>query len=193
MTNKTMKHKPLSLGVCYYPEHWPEELWEQDAQEMVKLGLTYVRIGEFAWSRIEPSEGHYGFAWLDRSIAILSKAGLQIVFGLPTATPPKWLIDKYPSILAVDPRTGQTRGFGSRRHYDFSSPEYRDASNQINTKILERYGSNPAITVWQTDNELGCHDTTLSASENAKQRFQVWCKNRYQTIENLNKAWGNVF
>ena len=47
------------LGVCYYPEHWPEEMWARDAQRMRELGLTYVRIGEFAWGRIEKSEGQF--------------------------------------------------------------------------------------------------------------------------------------
>jgi len=183
----------MKLGVCYYPEHWPETLWEQDAQEMHELGLTYVRIGEFAWSRIEPEAGRYEFAWLDKSIQTLSDAGLKIVFGLPTATPPKWLIDKFPDILAVDPNTGITRGFGSRRHYDFSSQDYRRECNRINTEILKRYGSHESIVAWQTDNELGCHDTTLSASSSAKMRFREWCKRRYQTIEALNTAWGTVF
>jgi len=183
----------MKLGVCYYPEHWSQDLWEQDAQEMQELGLTYVRIGEFAWSRIEPEDGRYEFAWLDKAIDILSKQDLKIVFGLPTATPPKWLIDKFPNILAVDPKTGQTRNFGSRRHYDFSSSDYRRESNRINQIILERYGMHPSIVAWQTDNELGCHDTTLSASESAKHRFQKWCEARYSNIDNLNTAWGTVF
>ena len=41
------------LGVCYYPEHWDEELWPTDALAMSELGISRVRIGEFAWSRID--------------------------------------------------------------------------------------------------------------------------------------------
>ena len=106
------------FGVCYYPEHWPESQWDEDAKMMADLGLTYVRIGEFAWSRLEPNPGEYDFAWLDKSVATLASAGLKVVIGTPTATPPKWLIDQYPEILPVDPDSGRTRGFGSRRHYD---------------------------------------------------------------------------
>jgi len=50
-------NKTVMLGVCYYPEHWPEDMWASDAQRMRDLGLTYVRIGEFAWGRLEKSEG----------------------------------------------------------------------------------------------------------------------------------------
>ncbi|HBK91480.1 MAG TPA: hypothetical protein DDZ68_07400, partial [Parvularcula sp.] len=47
------------LGVCYYPEHWPESQWASDAARMADIGLSEVRIGEFAWSRIEPSPGEF--------------------------------------------------------------------------------------------------------------------------------------
>lgn len=181
------------LGVCYYPEHWPESLWAQDAKEMRELGLRYVRIGEFAWSRIEPKDGEFSFDWLDRAIETLAKEGLQVIMCTPTATPPKWLIDKYPDILPVDINTGTTRGFGSRRHYDFSSQHYFDESMRISEVLAKRYGENPAICGWQTDNEIACHDTTHSGSLLAKTAFQQWCAKRYSSIEELNTAWGNVF
>ena len=88
---------------------------------MAALGLSCVRIGEFAWSKLEPADGEFDFEWLDEAIETLHSCGLDIVLCTPTATPPKWLIDKIPEILPVDPATGRVRGFGSRRHYDFSS------------------------------------------------------------------------
>lgn len=182
------------LGVCYYPEHWPESMWQQDAKEMRQLGLQYVRIGEFAWSRIEARDGEYSFEWLDRAIETLASEGLQVIMCTPTATPPKWLIDKYPDILPVDINTGTTRGFGSRRHYDFSSQNYFREAMRISTVIAERYGNHPSVCGWQTDNEIACHDTTHSGSLVAKLAFQKWCKDYYQgDIEKLNSAWGNVF
>ena len=78
-----------TLGTCYYPEHWPEEMWEADARRMVDTGLTWVRIGEFAWSRLEPSPGDLKFDWLDRAIDVLGQSGLKVVLGTPTATPPR--------------------------------------------------------------------------------------------------------
>lgn len=181
------------LGVCYYPEQWPKELWREDARRMKALGLTYVRIGEFAWSRFEPEPGVYDFGWFDEIIAILGEAGLKVVIGTPTATPPKWLIDRHPEILPVDPDTGRVRGFGSRRHYDFSSDIYLRECERIVLAMAERYGDNPHVAGWQTDNELSCHDTTLSASPAAKAAFQAWCADRYGDVQALNAAWGNVF
>ncbi|MBL0923856.1 MAG: beta-galactosidase [Sphingomonadaceae bacterium] len=181
------------LGVCYYPEHWPETMWAHDAQRMKELGLTYVRIGEFAWARIEKSEGRFTWEWMDRAIETLGAAGLKVVLGTPTATPPKWLCEKYPDILPVDIHSGLTRGFGSRRHYDFSSETYLVQAERITAAMAERYGSNPHVAGWQTDNELCCHDTTLSASPAARAKFRAWCAARYGNIEALNAAWGNVF
>ncbi|WP_028230213.1 beta-galactosidase [Paraburkholderia mimosarum] len=182
----------MRLGVCYYPEHWPEAMWKDDAARMKALGIAQVRIGEFAWSRIEPSPGEFDWGWLDRAIDTLGAAGLQVVMCTPTATPPKWLIDQHPDILPVG-ADGRVRGFGSRRHYDFSSPAYFEASRRICEAVAARYGQHPAVAYWQTDNEYGCHQTVVSYSPAAVRRFREWLAARYGSIEALNTAWGTVF
>ncbi|MEM1387882.1 MAG: beta-galactosidase [Pseudomonadota bacterium] len=181
-----------ALGVCYYPEHWPEEIWRDDAARMADLGLKWVRIGEFAWSRLEPEPGVFRFDWLDRAIEVLAEAGLQVVLGTPTATPPRWMLTRFPDMLALD-ADGRPRGFGSRRHYCFSHGGYLGACRDIVTRLAKRYGRHPAIAAWQTDNEYGCHDTTPSFSKAAEAAFQDWLAQRYQSPEALNRAWGNVF
>ncbi len=181
-----------ALGVCYYPEHWPEDQWAADAVRMAETGLTWVRIGEFAWSRLEPRPGDLRFDWLDRAIDTLGGAGLKVVLGTPTATPPRWMLDKHPDMLAVDAQ-GHPRKFGSRRHYCFSHPGYLEECRRIVTLLAERYGANPHVQAWQTDNEYGCHDTTLSFSKAARAAFRDWCARRYHSVDALNRAWGNVF
>ena len=181
-----------TLGVCYYPEHWDESLWPDDARRMADLRLTWVRIGEFAWSRMEPEPGRFEFDWLDRAIDVLGNAGLKIVLGTPTATPPRWLIDKMPDMLAVG-ADGHVRKFGSRRHYCFSHLGYREECRRIARVLGERYGRNPHVQAWQIDNEYACHDTTLSHSEAALAGFRDWLSARYQSVDALNRAWGNVF
>lgn len=182
----------MKLGCCYYPEHWPEEWWAEDARRMAAMGLSLVRIGEFAWSRIEPEPGHYDWGWLDRAIDTLHAAGLKVILGTPTATPPKWLVDRMPDMVAIDEQ-GRPRGFGSRRHYCFSHEAYRAECRRIVTALAERYGQHPALHMWQTDNEYGCHDTVLSFSAAAASAFRGWLAARYATPQALNAAWGNVF
>lgn len=182
----------VSIGVCYYPEHWPEEMWAEDARRMREAGISRVRIGEFAWSRLEPSPGQYDFGWLSRALDTLHGEGLEVILGTPTATPPKWLVDAMPDMLPVD-RRGRPRGFGSRRHYCFSHAGYRRECARIVRALAERFGKHPAIVAWQTDNEYGCHNTVLSYSDEAKLGFRHWLKDRYGSIASLNEAWGNVF
>jgi beta-galactosidase len=179
-----------TLGTCYYPEHWPEDIWADDARRMADLGLTWVRIGEFAWSRLEPTPGDLHFDWLDRAITTLTDAGLKVVLGTPTATPPRWVLTKHPDMLAVD-ADGRPRKFGSRRHYCFSHDGYRAEAVRITRLLAERFGNR--VAAWQTDNEYGCHDTTISYSDAARHAFRDWLAQKYQSPEALNRAWGNVF
>ncbi|WHA43445.1 beta-galactosidase [Agrobacterium larrymoorei] len=180
------------LGVCYYPEHWDEGRWADDARRMRELGISFVRIGEFAWSRIEPSRDTFDFGWLDRAMDVLAAAGLKIVLGTPTATPPKWLVDENPDILPYDEH-GRVRGFGSRRHYTFSSESWWRESARIVEIIAKRYGEHPGLVGWQTDNEYGCHDTILSWGPEDLKAFKRWLRLRYQSATQLNEAWGSVF
>lgn len=180
------------LGVCYYPEHWPQSRWSEDAAIMKEMGLSFVRIGEFAWSRLEPNEGAYRFEWLSRAMDTLHRAGLEVVIGTPTATPPKWLFDKMPEMAALD-ADGRPRKFGSRRHYCFSHEGYAQECERIIEHLARAFGGHPAVAAWQTDNEYGCHDTVLSYSPAALRAFRRWCEAKYRSIETLNTAWGNVF
>ncbi len=181
-----------TLGTCYYPEHWPRDMWEEDARRMVEVGLTWVRIGEFAWSRLEPVPDQYQWDWLDQAIDVLGRAGLKVVLGTPTATPPRWMLDRHPDMLAVDVQ-GRPRKFGSRRHYCFSHQGYKQECARIVTALATRYGQNPFVAAWQTDNEYGCHDTTISYSDAARDGFQKWLAARCNGITSLNEAWGNIF
>jgi beta-galactosidase len=182
----------MQLGVCYYPEQWPESYWSVDAARMVAMGISHVRIAEFAWGCIEPEAGRFDWAWLDRVVQTLSAVGLKIIMCTPTATPPKWLVDQDASILAIDSH-GQPKRAGSRKHYCFSSQSFRLQSKRISSAVAQRYGQHPAVVAWQTDNEYGCHSTVESFSVDARSRFRKWLAVRYTSIEKLNEAWGNVF
>ena len=103
------------FGVDYYPEHWPEARWEEDARLMQEMGITAVRLGEFSWVKFEPREGEYHFEWLDRALDVLYRHGIRAILGTPTAAPPAWLIEAHPEYLPVDSR-GYRVSFGGRHH-----------------------------------------------------------------------------
>ncbi len=184
--------RACTLGVCYYPEQWPEERWAGDARAMAEFGIEFVRIAEFAWSRIEPQRDRFQWEWLDRAIDTLAGEGLGVVMCTPTATPPKWLVDERPEILPWD-ADGRPRRFGGRRHYCYSSPAYREETVRICEAVASRYGDHPGVVGWQTDNEHGNHATVLSYAPHCVPAFQGWLERRYGTIDRLNEAWGTVF
>lgn len=181
----------LHLAVDYYPSQWPEYMWEDDLSRMREANISYVRVNEFDWSVLEPSEGQYNFTLLDTTLELFQRYGLKAIIGTPTPSPPNWVMEKY-DVSFVD-RTNTTLLFGSRRHYSFSSFDYRTLSQKITTKLAERYGDHPAVVGWQLDNELGCHDTVRSYDQNAVKRFRTWLKNKYGTVEKMNEQQGRVF
>lgn len=182
----------LYYGCDYYPEHWPESRWEEDARLMERAGFNVVRIGEFAWAKMEPTEGHYDWARMDRAIAILAEHDLKVVLGTPTAAPPPWLTTAHPEVLPRDEHR-RVRHPGSRRHYCPNSPVYRDYTRKIVTAMAERYGQDERVIGWQTDNEFGCHDTGRCYCDVCAERFRSWLRERYDRLDALNQAWGSVF
>lgn len=108
------------VGTCYYPEHWDKSLWEEDLKRMLKAGITVIRIGEFAWSKIELTEGSFDFSFFDEFLDLCEKTGMKVIMGTPTATPPAWLTRKYPEVLNTDVN-GLPYEHGGRRHYTYNS------------------------------------------------------------------------
>ncbi|WP_040952791.1 beta-galactosidase [Gorillibacterium massiliense] len=179
------------LGACYYPEHWPEELWEDDFRRMSEMGFSVVRMGEFAWSIFEPEEGRFEFGLFDRALDLAHKHGIAVILGTPTATPPAWLTSKYPEVLNAK-QDGTLYHHGQRRHNNYNSPVYRKLSARIVTEMAEHYRDHPALVGWQIDNEFNC-ETNVFYSEADHAAFRVWLKEKYGNLVALNEAWGTVF
>ncbi|MDM5337388.1 beta-galactosidase [Fictibacillus enclensis] len=188
---KTLIENQINLGVCYYPEHWPEELWEDDFKRMKDLNFTYVRMGEFAWSIFEPEEGKFSFGLFERAVNKAHEYGLKIILGTPTATPPAWLTYKYPDVLNAS-QDGNHYQHGARRHYNYNSENYRRLSAAIVTEMAKHFKNHPAVIGWQIDNELNC-EVNVFYSEADHIAFRAWAKRKYETLDNLNQAWGTVF
>ena len=179
---------PLLLGAAWYPEQWPESRWESDLALMQQAHLHVVRVGEFAWSSLEPSEGKFDLDWLERAINLAGSHGIYTVLGTPTATPPAWLTTRYPETLRID-ENGHRDEHGNRLQYNWSNPKYRELSRIIVTKLAERFGHNPYVIGWQIDNEI----SQTSTDDGTRKQFQSWLQDRYGMLENLNARWTTAY
>ena len=181
----------IILGTCYYPEHWPEKMWEDDLRRMLDTGIEVVRIAEFAWSKVEPTEGNFTFEFFDRFLEVAKKVGMKVIFSTPTATPPAWLTNKYPEVLNAT-MEGVLYRHGARRHYNYNSIKYLELTAKIVEKLASHYGPHPNIIGWQLDNELNC-EKDVFYSESDSIAFRKFLKRKYETLDKLNDAWGTSF
>ena len=182
----------IKFGVDYYPEHWPEERWETDAQLMKELGIQMVRMAEFSWHKMEPRCGEFHFEWLDRAIELLGRYHIYTVLGTPTAAPPAWIIEQNPEILPVD-SDGQRKSFGGRHHDCQSNKIYREHVKRMVRAMAEHFKENPLVLGWQIDNELGNSHDDLCMCDSCRNAFSNWLQKKYHTVDRLNQEWGTAF
>ncbi|UCC23144.1 MAG: beta-galactosidase [Planctomycetota bacterium] len=181
--------RPILVGADYYPEHWPRERWETDIKLMKDAGFNVVRLAEFSWIYMEPTEGQYEFDWLDDVLDLLARNDIYAIICTPTAVMPAWLANKYPDAMAMK-GNGTRITWGGRKNNCFSTGTYRLLSERITRAMAEHFRDNPVVIGWQTDNEFGGTDCRCSI---CRTEFQHWLRKKYGTLDELNRAWGNHF
>jgi len=172
-------------GVAYYDEYMPYDRLQQDVEMMKKAGINVVRIAESTWSTLEPQENTFDFSHIDRVLDAMHKAGIAVIIGTPTYAVPTWLVRKHPDVLAVTSR-GQNQ-YGARQNMDISNVHYREASERVIRKLMEHVSKHPAIIGYQVDNETKAYGT---AGPNVQKAFVEYCKQKFGTLDKLNKAFG---
>jgi beta-galactosidase len=179
---------PLLLGSAWYPEQWPESRWLADVELMEKAHLHIVRVGEFAWTALEPKEKTYDLDWLERAVNLAGKHGIYVIIGTPSGAPPVWMATKYPDILVTD-STGKQYTGATRNRDNWSSPRYRQLVRELDERLAARFGHNPYVVGWQIDNEY----SKGSFDADTQSQFHRWLEHRYGTIDDLNQAWTTAY
>lgn len=181
----------VAFGGDYNPEQWPREVWPEDMELMRRAGVSFVTLGVFSWSWLEPAKGEYDFAWLDEAMDLLDANDIAVDLATATATPPPWLSTAHPEILPVD-HEGHTLWPGSRQAWCPSSPVYRDYALALTSQLAQRYHDHPALAMWHVSNEYGCHNVPCYCDTCAA-GFRRWLDQRYRDLDRLNDAWGTAF
>lgn len=175
-------------GGDYNPNQWEKEIWKEDMRIFKQASINSATINVFSWAKLQPSEDTYYFDELDEVIDMLAKENYNIVLATSTAALPAWMFQKYPEVGRVD-FEGRRHRFGQRHNACPNSLVYHKFASQFVEKLAQRYGNHPNVTMWHINNEYG----GICYCENCEKAFRVWLKKKYQTIENLNKAWNLEF
>jgi beta-galactosidase len=189
----------LPFGVTYYPDQWPKETRDQTFKEIKAAGLNIVRFGEMAWDWVEPEPGRFTFDGLDQALDLCAKHGLKVLLGIPTSQVPTWFYRLYPDSRPVAQDGTLYPEYGPRPNICKDNPNYQKLATRLTKKLAARYKNHPAVLYWQLDNEPVYppldHTTTndFCHCEHSRQAFIKWAKERYGTLENLNKVWGTRF
>jgi len=187
MINSKKVNKIL-FGGDYNPEQWPEDIWEEDMRLFKIANIDVVTLNVFSWAMLQPSENEYDFSKLDKIMELVKKNGLKVCMATSTSAHPAWMAGRYPDILRVE-YNGMKRKFGARHNSCPNSPTYRKYASLLVEKLAERYKNYENIVAWHVSNEFGgeCY------CENCEKAFRNWAKNRYGTIEEVNKVWNTAF
>ena len=188
--NTILNTEKLLHGGDYNPEQWLShpEILEQDIAYFKKAHINEVSMGIFSWAMLEPKEGEFHFEWMEEIIEKLYQNGISVILATPSGARPKWLADQYPEVLRVD-ESRHRNLYGLRHNHCYTSPVYREKIRLINMELAKRFGNHPAVVAWHISNEYGgeCH------CELCQKEFRNWLKEKYVTIENLNRAWATTF
>lgn len=180
----------LIHGGDYNPEQWLDrpDILEKDIEYLKKANCNAVTLGVFSWAVLEPREGEFAFEWMEQIIENLYKNGISTILATPSGARPKWLSDKYPEVLRVD-ESRHRNLFGARHNHCYTSPIYRDKVKKINSELAGRFANHPGVILWHLSNEYGgeCH------CELCQEAFRDWLREKYQTIEEVNKRWSTTF
>lgn len=181
----------ILYGADYTPEQWPESTWLDDMRLMKLAHVNMVSINIFSWAMLEPQPDQYQFDQLDRIMDMLAEHDLAADLATATASPPAWMSRLYPAMLPVT-RDGKHLSHGSRQHYCPNSVDFRRKAAALVRRLAERYRAHPALKMWHIHNEYGDHVSSCYCDQCAV-AFRGWLQSRYQSLDNLNFAWGTDF
>ena len=180
--------KRILYGGDYNPNQWPKDIWQEDMRIFKDAHINTATINVFSWAKIQPSEHEYNFDELDEIVDMLSKENYDIVFATSTAALPGWMVRKYPEVMFTD-YEGRQHKFGGRHNACPNSFVFKHYARELAYKLAERYADNPHVTCWHVSNEYG----NECFCENCQKAFRVWLKDKYKTIDALNRAWNMEF
>jgi len=175
-------------------------LWKEDLLKIRGLGFNTVRTW-VEWNVGEPREGEYHFENLDLLLKLADEVGLKVIVQVYVDSAPEWVGKKFPDgrYAAQD---GQPIPSQAAPGYCIDHRGVRKAILDFYAEVARHAEKSPAFyayDLWSEPAALNWARISYKAEPmfcycpSSIERFRLWLKKKYGTIESLNEAWHRTF
>lgn len=189
----------LGAHLCREPMPEMDELL-RDMETLKKNGFNLIKLQE-SWAVNEPEEGVYDLSKYEKLIEHARKLDMYIYLGLTCEQAPAWLFDKYPDCKMVG-HDGTQIAYEAQSPMPadgkpgpcFDHPGARAAQEKFIDHLVKTLGKYDNVLVWNTWQEIGYWSDRLVGQpvcycNNTMAVFHNWLKEKYGSLQHLNKEW----
>src|SRR5579862_8305326 len=175
-------------------------LWKDDLLKIEGLGFNTVRTW-VEWSVGEPREGEYHLENLDLLLRLADEVGLKVIVQVYVDSAPEWTQAKYPEGryaaqdgLAIPSQAAPGLCFDNKNVRKAVLAFFQEVARRAE-KSSAFYGwdlwSEPAALNWA---RVGYKSEPMFCyCPSSMERFRLWLKSKYGTLDRLNEAWHRTF
>jgi beta-galactosidase len=174
--------------------------WGKDLDKIKATGFNTIKCW-VDWATAEPTAGVFDFSHLNLLMKLASERGLRVIVQIYTDSAPDWVGARYPDGRFVD-RSGavitsqSAPGFcidhaGVRREMETFLRALSSDANRFPALYAWDVWSEPHVINWADFPYLSNPEFCFCPS--SQQRFRVWLRARYHTLDALNTAWYRRF
>jgi len=193
----------LGSHLCRFPMPPMKEMLA-DMDNLKNHGFNLIKI-QTHWAVDEPLEGKYEFERYDSLLQHANDLGMYVYMGFTLEQAPAWLYEKYPGCRLVG-RNGLPVIYESQYTLPsdgkpgpcFDQPVAMAKQIKYIQAFVKHFSKYRNILVWNTWQEIGLWaegpvGSDVCYCENTLNHFREWLKNKYGTLENLNRCWSANF
>ena len=196
----------MFYGAQYYRPPFPyKEDWQRDFENMENLGFNCVKLWA-VWNWIEKEQGQFDFSDLDELVILAKKHNLGVIINTIPEGAPYWTYDGDNTRL-YHTADGQKVHYGGPANLPtagwpglcIDDSDFAMWVSRFIEKTAEHFSNEEsviAIDVWNEPHLEPMYDyrqNMLCYCENSQKKFRNWLKEKYQTLENINKAWYRTY